>query len=55
MLMLLFQLISILLFIIILCNPQKRMYSAQSKQQKLQLNKTCVNHTKQSLNQVDCA
>ena len=55
MLMLLFQMISILLFIIIFCNPQKRMYSAQNKQQKLQLNKTCINHTKQSLDKLGCA
>ena len=41
--------------IMILCKPQKRVYSAQNKQPKLQLNKTCANHTKQSLDQLGCA
>ena len=33
----------------------ERVCSVQNKQQKLQLNKTCVNHAKQFLDQLGCA
>ena len=42
------------LLLLLLCKPQKRVYSAQNKQQKLQLKKACINHTKQSLDQLGC-
>ena len=44
----------IFIYLLYCAKPQKRVYSAQNKQQKLQL-KTCINHTKQSLDQLGCA